>query len=139
MQGVSTGDALRLVVDALSASAALQAVVGNRITGGWPQSSDLQTIPKPALVAVLEGGSTMYGAPVATLVLSVYAVSAVSSDQAMSVYDLARTVLHAESLCHTPSGHRGFARETQPAMQTWLPDATCWVAVGRYSLLVTRS
>lgn len=139
MTGVQTNAVLQLVVDALLGAAAIQALVENRVHGAFAQFSDLGTIPKPAIAVEIEPGGAMgiNGSP-AFYTLAIFALSASGPDEAFSIYEAARDVLHAEALCHSTNGHRGSASEIQRPHADWIPSVSCWFAVGRYRLVVVR-
>lgn len=138
MTGVSTPSVLQLVVDALLAAPTVQALVGNDIRGAWARSSDLGTIPRPSVVVEIDGGSAMYVGP-ASYSLSIHVLSDSGMDEAFSVYEACRDVLHAEALCHATNGHRASSSEIVRPNGGWFAGAACWWVVGRYTLVVVRT
>lgn len=126
----------QMIVDTLMASSTIQGLVGNRVIGGWSQSSDLQTMLKPAIVVVVDGGTQFASTSVANYHFSLYGVSAVGTDEALAVYDAAMALLHAEPVCGTVSGYRGVVYESQRPVTGWVQDAAVWYAWGRFEITV---
>jgi hypothetical protein len=136
---VQTTAVLQLVVDKLLATAAVQAIVANRVHGAFAQSSDLGTIAKPALVVEIEpGGKLMYGGSPAMYTVALSGLSDASLVDAFATYEAACDALHAEELCHATNGHRGTASEIARPSGGWYEAAACWFATGRYRLVVVR-
>lgn len=139
MTGVQINAVLQLVVDALLSDATVQGLVGNRVRGGWERSSDEQTVSLPRIAVEIDpGGRQAYGGSPATLIASVAALSDVGLDECYSIWEAARDALHAEALCHATNGHRGTATVAQLPHGGWSRDAGCWMAVGRFTLVVVR-
>lgn len=138
---VELNGVMQMVVDALLSNAAVQAAVGNRITGGWTAAYDLGTVPKPAIVVVGDGGEAVGIAAgrIARLSLEVWALSAVGTAEAAAVYELAADALHQEALCHATNGHRGACVETERPRQGQVDAASVWYAAGRFLVTASRS
>jgi hypothetical protein len=139
VSNIRSGAVLQLIVDALLATPGIQAVVANRVVGGWSKSSDLATIGKPALVVVADGGSTLYVGSIGQVAVEVYAVSELSTGQALDLYDSARDILAGNELCHAVNRHRGLCVETSRPRTGYISEANVWYAQGRFVVTVATT
>lgn len=117
----------------------LQALVGDRVHGGWSRDTDLQTIPKPAVGFVLDSGGTVYEGVIGAFGTEIWAVSANSADEALEVYTTVYKLLQAECLAVNGIDHRGMCVEVDSVRQGWAKDAACWYAHGRWIYRVART
>lgn len=134
----------QLVTHVLLHDTGVQALVGNRVHGGWPRDPDLDSIDKPACGVVLDSGQTAYDGVWGQFGLEVWALSSDSKAEALKLYRAIFDALKAECLQIDAVGvangfdHRGMATEQDGPRAGWSTSAACWYVQARWILTVFR-
>lgn len=129
IQGASI---LQLLRGCLLADSAVQALVENRIHGGWSRSSDWQSIPKPAVALVLNGGTPHNSGALSQQSVDIYTLSATGIDEALAVYGAVRQLLQQGAVALDNVDHRGIMTEQETERCGQLGDSQVWYATGRW-------
>jgi len=137
LSNVSSEQTIALVRSTLLGSAPVQALVGNRIAGGWSESPDVGTMTRPCVALVLaSGGFAAYEGAWEVVPVEVWGLSDVSAGEARAVYDACFDALQAAGIAGQT--HRGLAVETMRPRDGWWEAGAAWFACGRWRVSVVR-
>lgn len=137
MTTISSDSSLGLVRKALLDDSAVQALVGNRVSGGWSEDPDVGTIPRPSVAVVLGGGAFGgYEGVVRVMPVEVWTLSDVSSGESRAVYDACFAALQAAGLGGVD--HRGLMAQVSGPRDGWWAAGRCWFTTGIWRLSAVR-
>ena len=130
---------VQLVSATLMGTAAITALVANRVVGGFVRDEDWGSLQKPAIAIVQSGGHAHFSGVLGSFPMEIWALSGHSEGQARHLYDLAFAALQAGELYVAGVDHRGVAWEQERPALGWYDAAGTWYCRGRWLIQAARS
>ena len=124
---------MQLLTSELLEASSVTDLVGSRIHGGWARNTDLETIPKPAVVFTYSSGAVHYYGVTGQYSVEMYCLSANSQDEAQKVHDAVFAVLQGTCLDLPNFDHRGWPRLIDTPRAGWLDGAAVWWVHSRWA------